>query len=88
MKAAHAWLFADIAWSTDSVAAATRNRAAELGLEVVERPAWYDVDDPSALDRLLAENWRPRHGLQPYAAPFTMRALDRIGLRGPDLAAE
>src|ERR1700709_2834255 len=36
MKAAHAHLFADIAWSTDSVAETTRLRAAALGLGVVE----------------------------------------------------
>ena len=36
MKQPHAHLFADIAWSTDSVAAATRARAAALGLEVVD----------------------------------------------------
>ena len=30
-------------------------RAAELGLEVVELPSWYDVDDRAALDRLADE---------------------------------
>jgi rSAM/selenodomain-associated transferase 1 len=55
MKQAHARLFADIAWSTDSVAETTRARAAELGLEVVELPTWYDVDDHAALTRLIAE---------------------------------
>jgi uncharacterized protein len=55
VKAAHAHLFADIAWSTDSVAITTRVRAAELGLEVVELPSWYDVDDPESLDRLAME---------------------------------
>ncbi len=55
MKQAHARLFADIAWSTDTVAETTRARAAELGLEVVELPSWYDVDDHEALTRLIAE---------------------------------
>lgn len=55
MKAAHAHLFVDIAWSTANVAATTRVRAAELGLEVVELPAWYDVDDAQSLDRLAME---------------------------------
>jgi rSAM/selenodomain-associated transferase 1 len=55
MKAAQARLFADIAWSTDTVAAATRQRAAECRLEVVELPTWYDVDDHAALTRLAQD---------------------------------
>ncbi len=55
MKAAHAHLFADIAWSTDTVAETTRQRARQLGVEIVELPAWYDVDDEAALTRLLRE---------------------------------
>lgn len=88
MKAAHARLFADIAWSTDTVAATTRARAAELGLELVELPTWYDVDDAAALERLLAETSRgsPVDGLSPYHAPATGAALDRLGLRGATLA--
>ena len=93
MTAAHAHLFADIAWSTDSVAETTRLRAAQLGLEVVELPTWYDVDDQAALDRLLDETAMTRMvggDLLPYAAPFTALALTRMGLRaqGLDLAAE
>jgi rSAM/selenodomain-associated transferase 1 len=83
MKAAHAHLFADIAWSTGSVAQTTRVRAAELGLQVVELPIWYDVDDRAALLRLLDETAAPesRDGLVPYAAPSTARVLARLGLR-------
>lgn len=92
MKAAHAHLFADIAWSTGSVAEATRLRAAQLGLEVVELPSWYDVDDHPALDRLLRETETPAitNDLLPYAAPVTAVALSRMGLRmaNLDLAAE
>ncbi len=92
MQAAHAHLFADIAWSTGSVAEATRTRAAELGLPVVVLPPWYDVDDHTSLRRLLAETDTPTvtDGLLSYAAPFTAAALARIGLRrqGMDLAAE
>jgi rSAM/selenodomain-associated transferase 1 len=63
MAAAHAHLFADIAWSTDSVADTTRLRAAQSGLDLVELPAWYDVDDQAALDRLLDETAAPScHG--------------------------
>jgi hypothetical protein len=84
MKAAHAHLFADIAWSTDRVADTTRLRAAGLGLAVVELPAWYDVDDFAGLNRLLAETDLAN------AAPFTAMALERMGLGGwdLDLAAE
>jgi hypothetical protein len=92
MKAAHAHLFADIAWSTGSVAETTRLRAAQLGLEVVELPSWYDVDDHPALDRLLRETETPAitNDLLPYAAPVTAVALSRMGLRmaNLDLAAE
>src|SRR5690242_19624448 len=38
MRARHAGLFADIAWSTNTVAATTRERAAALGLDIVELP--------------------------------------------------
>jgi hypothetical protein len=55
VKRPHARLFADIAWSTDSVANATRARAQELGLDIVELPVWYDVDDRASLARLLRE---------------------------------
>jgi rSAM/selenodomain-associated transferase 1 len=55
LKQAHAHMFADIAWSSEHVAAQTRARAAEIGLELVEVPQWYDVDDEAALDRLVAE---------------------------------
>ena len=75
---AHAHLFADIAWSTDSVAEATRARVRELGLELVELPTWYDVDDAAALARLASE----RAG---YAAPHSRAALARIWF-GVDLA--
>jgi uncharacterized protein len=40
MRRPHAGLFANIAWSTDKVAAQTRNRAAALGLDLVELPLW------------------------------------------------
>ena len=92
MKAAHAHLFADVAWSTDRVAETTRTRATQLGLAVVELPVWYDVDDQAALARLLLETTAPeaRCGLLPYAAPFTALALAGMSLRqrGLGFAAE
>ena len=92
MKAAHAHLFADITWSTGDVADTTRLRATQLGLEVVELPTWYDVDDQAGLDRLLEETAAPRviGGLTPYAASFTARALRQmdLGLGSLNQAAE
>ncbi|WP_459674977.1 TIGR04282 family arsenosugar biosynthesis glycosyltransferase [Acidisoma sp. 7E03] len=68
MTVPHAGLFADIAWSTETVAEATRQRARALGLDVVELEPWYDIDDATALHRLLGDT-------SGYAAPFTRRAL-------------
>ncbi len=91
MTAAHAPLFADIAWSTDSVAEATRQRAAALGLEVIELARWYDVDDAASLRRLIGSDWEEApDGLVPYPAPFTRAALHAMAADGLvlDLAAE
>lgn len=82
MKAPHAGLFSDIAWSTGDVAEATRHRAAALGLPVVDLATWYDVDDGASLDRLLRDTGGclPPGSLHPYAAPFTVACLERFGL--------
>ncbi|WP_216856332.1 DUF2064 domain-containing protein [Acidisphaera sp. S103] len=73
MRAPHARLFADIAWSSSSVAATTRTRIAELGLDLVELPVWYDIDDAAALERLVREN-------EGYAARWTRDAIAALGL--------
>lgn len=73
MRVPHARLFADIAWSTRSVAATTRTRAAELGLDLVELPPWYDIDDAAALERLVRE-------CAGYDAPWTRRTIQTLGL--------
>ena len=79
MRAPHPRLFADIAWSTETVASDTRARAAELGLDLAELPSWYDVDDRAALGRLLAEADQP--GGIAYAAPATAACVARLELR-------
>ena len=86
LKAAHAELFEDIAWSTETVAAQTRARANAIGLELVELPVWYDVDDGAALAR-LRRSWHDAPGGAPdgapgdaYPAPVTRACLDRLGL--------
>ncbi len=73
MRSPHARLFADIAWSTGSVAATTRTRAAELGLDLVELPPWYDIDDAAALERLVQES-------AGYDALWTRHAIQMLGL--------
>jgi hypothetical protein len=89
MKVPYAHLFSDRTWSTDRVAETTKARAATLGLEVIELPTWYDVNDQAALTRLLEETAMPRPDteLLPYA-PHTTLALTRVRARDLDLAAE
>jgi hypothetical protein len=55
LKARHRRLFEDVAWSTEHVARQTRERAAEIGLDVHVLPEWYDVDDVAALQVLRGE---------------------------------
>jgi uncharacterized protein len=74
LKAPHAEMFRDIAWSTASVADTTRARAWEIGLDLVELEPWYDVDDAASLGVLLRDT-------AGYAAPATRAAIARLGLR-------
>ena len=55
LKQAHRRMFDDIAWSTETVAEQTRERARELGLELHVLPTWYDVDDAETLRMLVAD---------------------------------
>jgi rSAM/selenodomain-associated transferase 1 len=84
MKKSHAHLFADIAWSTGTVARDTAARAAEIGLEFVTLPGWYDVDDAASLARLI-ENLQMPQGETPtpYEAPATRACLEAMGLLTP-----
>jgi uncharacterized protein len=83
VKAAHAHLFADIAWSTDDVAARTMHRAREIGLELMTLPPWYDVDDAKSLSRLADsfDNPAPLNNasLKPFAAPATAACMESLG---------
>jgi hypothetical protein len=82
MTHAHADLFRDISWSTDMVANQTRERARDLGVEMVELDSWYDVDDHTGLDRLLGYFNAPEaaHHASHYPAPATADCLERLGL--------
>ena len=84
MKAPHVHLFEDIAWSTATVAAQTRQRAHALNLPVTELDPWYDVDDGPALRRLFREleSSGDGGGLSPYPAPETAACIERLMLRG------
>ena len=80
--------FARISWSTASVLAETRQRCTEAGLELLELPLWYDVDDAPTLALLKAEllqNQSPAFTSLPgYSAPHTRQfllALDQTAAR-------
>lgn len=74
----HGRLFDDIPWSTADVHRLTVERAAALGLPVVDVPGWYDVDDAASL-RLLEDEFDGKR--LPFAvatgadAPATRRFL-------------
>ena len=51
----HVRLFEQIPWSTSDVYRLTLERAEEIGLPVVNVPAWYDVDDARSFQMLEAE---------------------------------
>jgi glycosyltransferase A (GT-A) superfamily protein (DUF2064 family) len=55
LKHAHPEPFQNIAWSTPSVHEQTIKAAAAAGIELIELPLWYDVDDAATLDILSAE---------------------------------
>ncbi|HET9792466.1 MAG TPA: TIGR04282 family arsenosugar biosynthesis glycosyltransferase [Candidatus Angelobacter sp.] len=85
LKKAHPQLFADIEWSTEKVLAQTLERAAQVKLEVVLLPVWYDVDDGNSLERLCDELF----GAQPavlattpcgYHAPHTRAYLTQLNI--------
>ncbi len=74
-------MFARIAWSTASVAAATTERAGEIGLPLERLGAWFDIDDRDGLQRLVREVAGPARGAeQPFAAPSTARCVAGLGL--------
>ncbi len=49
-------LFADIAWSTDTVASVTRQRIAECGMSLAEQDKVHDIDEAADL-LYLPEGW-------------------------------
>ena len=86
LKQAHAAPFDRISWSTSQVAAETRRRCREAGLELVELPRWYDVDDAATLqvlcDELLNGEAPAFASTAGYRAPHTREFL--LELDPPD----
>jgi rSAM/selenodomain-associated transferase 1 len=76
LKHPHRRLFDAIAWSTDRVLRQTTERAAEIGLETITLPAWYDIDDVASL-RQLADELKS-DGRTGYPAPHTVAVLRRL----------
>ena len=74
VKKAHRRLFEDITWSTEHVARETLERAAEIGLEMIQLPTWYDVDDAATLRALCDELFAGARG-DGYEAPRTRAFL-------------
>lgn len=72
-------LFRDVPWSTPGVTAATLARAAEVAIQVVSLPVWYDVDDAASLLRLAVE-LADRSGRAAGVAPHTAEIVARLGL--------
>lgn len=73
LRAPHAAPFRAIRWSSETVAAETRDRLAAAALSWRELPRWYDVDDAASLARLRAALAVPEPGAWPAAA--TARVL-------------
>lgn len=78
----HARLFEDVDWSTERVLEQTLARAADIGLDVVTLPVWYDVDDAAMLARLARDLDAPPPGAPPapHATAFLrdLRAAGRL----------
>jgi rSAM/selenodomain-associated transferase 1 len=70
-RAVHPLLFREMPWSTSEVASETLRRCRTLGLRTHVLPAWYDVDAPVSLARLLTDLDR----LPAQTAPHTRVAL-------------
>ena len=83
VKNLHARLFEEIEWSTERVLAQTLERAAEIGVDVHQLPAGYDVDDGTTLqrlcDELLGATERSTSNKAPNTRKFLSDIVDREG---------
>ncbi len=82
LKAPHRRLFDHIDWSTERVKQQTLDRIAEIGLDSVLLPEWYDVDDAAALRMLAGETLFgvpfARQGPASFAAPAATAQLRQL----------
>lgn len=92
MKLAHKAPFERISWSTEAVFEETLERCDAAGLEVVELPVWYDVDDATTLQVLeqeLLEGVRPAFakcaGFDAKATREFLRAREEQTAAGGDV---
>ena len=69
-------MFDGVPWSASDTLQRTAAAARACGLTVESGPTWWDVDTPGDLDRLLAEEYPPRH---------TARVLGIIKKKGMEL---
>lgn len=79
LKTAHPEPFSDIHWSTATVYAETVAAIVKAGIELVELPVWYDVDDGETLkllqDELLGRTPLPFATTEGYTAPYSRKFL-------------
>lgn len=87
LKRFHLRMFEEIDWSTERVYRQSLDRAAELDLEVVALPGWYDVDDHETLRELAQELFTPAPA-SPYSggspAAHSRAWLAEMGAQGLD----
>jgi rSAM/selenodomain-associated transferase 1 len=83
LKRAHPEPFRNIHWSTSSVYGETVAAAKAAGIEVVDLPLWYDVDDGATLEILRAELLErirpPFAAMDGYPAPHSREFLQSLG---------
>jgi len=81
LKTAHPEPFHQINWSTPTVYAETVAAVQAAGIELIELPAWYDVDDGATLDvlsdELLRDTPPPFAKMAGYPAPNSREFLQR-----------
>ena len=82
MRALHQTLLQDTPWSTKEVLAGLRAHAPDAKLELIELPAWYEVDTAEELERLrqeLKERKDPGYYSRRCLKEIAKRAVDQGG---------
>jgi rSAM/selenodomain-associated transferase 1 len=79
LKKLHRRIFEEIDWSTKHVFDQTRQRAAEIGLDVHLLPHGFDVDDSKTLRRLCDELLGEATAAAPSTRNFLKQIIEREG---------